>query len=103
MANFAVIKTGGKQYKVALGDILKVERLNFNEGQEVSFDTLLLAQEDKVTLGHPFLGKTKVWGKVLGEEKDKKIRVIKFKAKSRYNRTKGHRQVISLVRIEKIT
>ena len=103
MTKIAVIKTGGKQYKVKEGQQIKVEKLDKKEGAKVSFDTLLIATTDakEVNIGKPGLGK-KVEGKVVEQGRNKKVSVIKFKNKTRYLRNKGHRQAYSKVEIKKI-
>ena len=99
---FAVIKTGGKQYKVAEKDKLKIEKLNIDEGQKVEFDqVLLVADGDKVEVGAPTL-KNKVTAKVLAQGKAKKVRVVKYKRKTRYHKVYGHRQPFTEVEIQKI-
>jgi len=102
---FAVIKTGGKQYKVNVGDKLKIERLDAEAGESVEFkEVLMQADEDNgiVKIGRPFIDGAKVTGKVLGEEKDDKITIIKFKPKKRYKRKAGHRQLHTEVEITEI-
>lgn len=103
MAKIAVIKTGGKQYKVKEGQVIKIEKLDSAVGEPVKFDTLLVASEDgnEHDLGSPSLGK-KVLGKIVEQGKDKKVRVIKYKNKTRYFRNKGHRQFFTKVEIGKI-
>lgn len=103
MAKIAVIKTGGKQYKVKKGQTVKVEKLNTEVGKKIKFDTLMIATADgkEVNLGKPSLGK-KVEGKVVEQGRDKKITVIKFKNKIRYLRNKGHRQAFTKVEITSI-
>lgn len=103
MAKIAVIKTGGKQYKVKKGNIVKIEKLDKKEGAKVTFDTLMIAEADgkELNLGKPSLG-NKVEGKIIEQGKDKKISVIKYKNKTRYLRNKGHRQMYSKVKIESI-
>jgi large subunit ribosomal protein L21 len=99
---YAVIKTGGKQYRVAEGETLTVEKINIEEGKPVEFDqVLLLVKDGQVEVGTPVL-KAKVKGTVKDQAKDKKIRVSRFKAKTQYRRTVGHRQPVTVVRIEKI-
>lgn len=100
MSKIAVIKTGGKQYKVKPGQVLKVELLNKKEGETVKFETLLMADSDgkNVEIGKPTLGE-KVTGKIVENGKDKKTTVVKYKNKTRYLRTKGHRQNYSKVEI----
>lgn len=99
---WAIIRTGGKQYKVAEGDILDVEKLNIEENKPVSFDEVLAVGGDEVKLGLPLVEKAKVDGKVLSTFRGKKIRVVKFKSKSRYSRSTGHRQSYTKVQVEKI-
>lgn len=102
MSAWAVIKTGGKQYKVAEGDSISVEKLG-PETESVSFDqVLLISKGEKLEVGQPFVEKAKVKGKILENFKDKKVRVVKFKSKSRYLRTTGHRHQLTRVLIEKI-
>ncbi|MFH1175204.1 MAG: 50S ribosomal protein L21 [bacterium] len=102
---FAIIKSGGKQYKVAIGDKLKLERLNFNEGETVEFAEVLMKADEEngiFQIGRPFIEGAKVVGKVLSEEKDKKVTIIKFKPKKRYKRKMGHRQIKTEVEITDI-
>lgn len=103
MAKIAVIKTGGKQYKVKEGDVLKVEKLDVEAGKKMKFDTLLIAETDGSTmeLGQPSLGE-KVEAEILGDGKAKKILVVKYKNKTRYKRTIGHRQEFTQIKISKI-
>lgn len=100
---FAVIKTGGKQYLVKEGDILKVEKLAADKGTAVSFDVLLQAEDDASVLnvGAPLLA-GKVSGEVVEHGRAKKIEVVKYKAKSRYRRRVGHRQAFTKVKITKL-
>lgn len=93
--------TGGKQYKVAEGDIIRIEKLEGEPNAKVSFDTLMIADGDKVELGAPMLS-GKVSGTIVKQARDPKILVVKFKAKSRYRRRHGHRQLKTEVKIEKI-
>ena len=99
----AVIITGGKQYKVSEGDILKAEKIDKKVGSSVNFDKVLLYSDGKTTeIGRPFLKNVKVAAKILEQKKDKKITVIKYKSKIRYRRKKGHRQLVTRIKIEKI-
>ena len=105
MANkIAVIKTGGKQYKVKKGQTIKIEKLPGEKGGKVKFETLLIAGSDgkEVNVGKPSLGQ-KVEGKIIEQDRDKKITVIKYKNKTRYKRTLGHRQLFTKVEITSIT
>ncbi len=100
---YAVIKTGGKQYKVSEGEELFIEKIAGKNGDSVVFDqVLLLVNEKKADIGRPLVEKAKVKAKILAQTRGKKIRVAKFKAKSRYRRVKGHRQALTQVKIEKI-
>lgn len=103
MTKLAVIKTGGKQYKVLEKQTLKVEKLKVETGQKVKFDTLLIADSEgkSLELGKPSLGE-KVEAKVLEHGKGKKVSVIKYKRKTRYRRNVGHRQPFTKVEIVKI-
>ena len=94
---YAVIKTGGKQYRVEEGTTLLVERLSDDEGAKISLEPLLYAG-DQTLFGADDLAKVKVEAKVIGHERGKKLRIFKFKPKRGYKRTTGHRQ--ELTRIE---
>lgn len=103
MAEIAVIKTGGKQYLVAPGKKLKVEKLPGKEGSDVEFSEVLLIENDKgLQIGAPFVENAKVKGKVLQQEKGKKIVISKYKAKKREKTKKGHRQLFTEVQITSI-
>lgn len=97
----AVIKTGGKQYKVAQGQNLKIEKIDAEIGAVLKFQTLLVAEEEKVNMGKPELGEI-VEGKITEHGKGKKISVVKFKNKTRYKKNVGHRQPFTKVEITKI-
>ena len=99
---FAVIKTGGKQYKVAEGDVLRVEKLE-TEGGEIVFKDVLLVVNGEVKLGKPVVSGAKVSAKVLEEGKGEKKMVFKFKSKTRQHKKKGHRQPYTKIEITKIT
>lgn len=98
---FAVIKTGGKQYKVAEGDILTIEKLDKNE-DEVVFEKVLLVANGEVKIGRPTVPGAKVTAKVLEEGKGKKKMVFRYKSKTRQHKKKGHRQPYTKVQILKI-
>ena len=101
---YAVIKTGGKQYRVAKGDEVKVEQLPGEVGDEVAFDQVLLTSNgENVEVGKPLLENSKVVGRITRQGKDKKIVVFKYKRRKGYRRKKGHRQFFTLVRIEDIS
>ena len=100
---YAIIKTGGKQYRVAEGDVICIEKLDAEEGANVTFDDVLTVVDgDAVKVGRPLVEGAKVTGKVQTQGKGKKIRVFKYKAKSTYRRRQGHRQPFTKVVIEKI-
>jgi large subunit ribosomal protein L21 len=98
----AVIKTGGKQYKVAQGQGLKIEKIDAEVGTALKFQTLLVAEEENVQLGKPSLGEI-VEGKIVEQGKSKKVSVVKFKNKTRYKKNVGHRQPFTKVEITKIS
>ena len=100
---YAVIETGGKQYKVSEGDVLFVEKLNVEEGTEVTFDkVLLVADGENVKVGAPTVEGAAVTAKVVKNGKAKKIYVFKMKRKKNYRRKKGHRQPFTKVEITSI-
>lgn len=100
---YAIIETGGKQYKVQEGDIVYVEKLNLEEGEAVSFEkVLLMSSETGLTPGKPYVDGAKVEGTVLANGKSKKIVVFKYKAKKNIRSKQGHRQPFTKVQIDKI-
>ena len=101
---YAIIKTGGKQYKVKEGEILKVEKLPVNEGETVEFDRVLAVSDEngEVEFGQPVLENCKVSGRVIEQGKNKKIVVFKYKPKKRYRKKMGHRQPYTKVLINDI-
>jgi len=107
---FAVIKTGGKQYKVAEGDVLRVEKLESKDGKVVFEDVLLVVNPDasvgaggEVKLGKPVVSGAKVSAKILEEGKGAKKMVFRFRSKTRQHKKKGHRQPYTKIEITKIT
>lgn len=100
---YAIIKTGGKQYKVAEGDEVIVEKLEVEEGGDVTFDEVLsIVDGENIRIGQPKVEGAKVSGKVVKNGKGPKIRIFKFKHKTNYRRRAGHRQPFTKVKIEKI-
>ncbi len=100
---YAVIKTGGKQYKVAEGDEVIIEKLDAEEGGKVEFEeVVLVADGDDVKVGTPTVKGAKVTGSVVKNGKGPKIRIFKYKHKNNYRRRQGHRQPFTKVKIEKI-
>lgn len=100
---YAVFETGGKQYKVAPGEVIQIEKVSQKQDDELLFDKVLLYVSDgKIKVGTPYLKDARVLAKVLKHEKGEKIRVGKFKAKARYRKVHGHRQDLTSIKIEKI-
>ena len=103
MSKFAIIKTGGKQYKVREKDVLKIEKISGETGDSVEFDyVMMVADGDKIEIGKPILENRKVLAKIIDKGKSKKVLVVKYKAKTRYKRRVGHRQMFTQVEILKI-
>ncbi|MBQ9730466.1 MAG: 50S ribosomal protein L21 [Clostridia bacterium] len=98
---YAIIDNGNKQYKVAEGDIVKVEKLSAKEGESVSFNVVMVAGDDGIKVGAD-VANAKVSGTVVKQAKDKKIIVFKYKAKKNERKKQGHRQPFTAVKIEKI-
>lgn len=100
---YAVIKTGGKQYKVAEGDEIIIEKLNVEEGATVTFDEVFaIVDGEEVKIGQPKVDGAKVTASVVKNGKGPKIRIFKYKHKTNYRRRMGHRQPFTKVKIEKI-
>ena len=101
---YAVIKTGGKQYRVQEGDIIRVEKLDVEEGSVVQFgEVLALSNDDGLKVGAPVVDGAVVEANVLSQGKAKKIIVFKYKAKKNYRKKQGHRQPYTQVQITKIS
>lgn len=100
---YAIFQTGGKQYRVSEGDVITVEKIAANEGDVVTFDQVLTVVNDAdVKVGTPVVEGAKITAKVEKQDKDRKILVFKYKAKSNYRRRQGHRQPFTKLTIEKI-
>jgi large subunit ribosomal protein L21 len=99
---YAIFKTGGKEYKVSPGSVVRVERLSAEPGAAVEFNHVLAVRKETLTLGSPLVANAKVTGKVLRQARASKVRVFKFKASKQYRRTRGHRQSFSEVLISDI-
>jgi large subunit ribosomal protein L21 len=100
---YAVIASGGKQYKVREGEILKLEKLDGQVGSEVAFDqVLLLSDGEAVKIGQPTLADVAVRGHIMEQGREKKILVFKYKRRKRYRRKQGHRQSYTAVKIDRI-
>lgn len=100
---YAVIKTGGKQYRVKEGDVIKLETLPEEVGSEVSFsEVLMLADGDKVTCGTPLVAKAQVKAEVIEHGRHKKVKIIKFRRRKHHMKQMGHRQNYTQVKITAI-
>ncbi len=100
---YAIVETGGKQYRVEEGETLLVERLNVPAGETVTLDRVLLVVDgETVRVGTPQVPGAQVVARVLGETKGPKIRVFKYRPKKNYRRRRGHRQIYTALQIEKI-
>ncbi len=102
---FAILETGGKQYRVEPGDIIEVERIDHSKisnQNKVSFDSVLLIKDQDLHIGQPYVKNGRIVAKILDEFKDKKIIVFKKKSKKGYKKTRGHRQLLHRIEIEKI-
>ena len=101
---YAVIMTGGKQYRVKEGDVLAIEKIGLEPGRKAQFDRVLLIEDgEAVQVGTPVLDNAMVLGLVLENFKDEKVLVFKKKRRKQYRRTRGHRQQLTKVRITRIT
>jgi len=101
---YAIIETGGKQYKVQEGDVLFIEKLDYEQGDEIVFDkVILVGKDDETVLGSPTVAGAKVTGTLIKNDKAKKITVFTYKAKKNEKRKMGHRQPYSKVQISSIT
>ena len=99
---YAIIATGGKQYKVAEGDIIKVEKLGVEAGETVTFDQVLAVNNGQLAVGCPTVEGATVTATVVSEGKAKKVIVYKYKRKTGYHKKNGHRQSFTQVKIDKI-
>ncbi len=99
---YAIIATGGKQYKVSEGDIITIEKLGAAAGETVTFDQVLAVNNGELVAGSPTVAGATVTASVVKEGKGKKVIVYKFKRKTGYHKKKGHRQLYTKVKIEKI-
>ena len=99
---YAIIATGGKQYRVSEGDVIYIEKIDAQVDSTVSFDVLLMGNDGDVKIGTPVVEGVKVEGKVVGQIRGEKIVVYKYKSKKNYGRKQGHRQPYTKVEITKI-
>jgi len=100
---YAIIESGGKQYKISEGDIIKVETMKGNVGDIVEIDkVLLLKKDEEVKVGNPLVSEAKIVGEIVEKGKDKKIIVFKFKRRKNYRKKRGHRQQYTFLKINQI-
>ena len=96
---YAIVTTGGKQYKVSQDDIINVEKLDAKVGDKINLDVMMLVDGDKVTNGNPLVKTAEVIAEVLEQGKEDKVVVFKYKAKKNYRRKQGHRQPFTALKI----
>ena len=102
--NFAVIATGGKQYKVFEGHVFDIEKIDVDAGSSILLDRVLLAHIDGETLvGKPFVSSVSIHVTIQGNYRDKKVRIVKFKRRKHHMKTKNHRQTYTTLHVDKIT
>jgi len=99
---YAVIESGGKQYRVSPGDVVKLEKIDVPVGEEVVFEQVLLVKNDQTIVGNPLVAGAKVLGEVVEQGKGKKIIVFKYKRRKGYRKKRGHRQLYTAVKIKEI-
>ena len=100
---YAIVNSGGKQYKVEEGDILRVEKVPGDIGNKIEFERVLMVSDgENIHVGDPVLENTTVQGHIIEQDKGKKIIVFKYKRRKRYRRKQGHRQLYTAVKIDKI-
>ena len=101
---YAVVKTGGKEYRVSKGDLIRVEKMDGKVGDQVSLDhVLLISQEGEMQVGAPLLSNARVTGEIVDQAKGKKVLIFKMKKRKNYRRLKGHRQDYTYLRVKDIT
>ena len=104
MTDFAIVQTGGKQYRVKSGDTIRVESLAGDQGDTITLDDVrLISKDGEVTIGKPSIEGAEVTAEVVNKVKDKKVIVFKYKAKTRYRKKNGHRQNFTDLRVTQIT
>jgi large subunit ribosomal protein L21 len=101
---YAVVKTGGKEYRISKGDVIRVEKTDGKVGDEVTIkEVLMVSQEGQVQLGNPLLANAVITGEIVQEVKGKKTVTYKMKRRKNYRRTKGHRQTYTYIRVNNIS
>ena len=100
----AVVKTGGKEYRISKGDLIRVEKMEGKVGDQVTMkDILMISDEDKVQVGNPFLTNAVITGEIVQQVRGKKVLIYKMKRRKNYRRTKGHRQTYTYIRVNDIS
>lgn len=99
---YAIVRAGGKQYRVEQGDTIYVERLESSVGEKVTLGEVLLVGGDETRVGRPTIENAAVLAQVVAQGRDRKVRVFKYKKRKHYRRTRGHRQAFTALRIEAI-
>ncbi len=99
---YAIFRTGGKQYKVSPGDVIRVEKLPAQEGSQVEFHHVFAVRKETLRVGDPLVKDARVTGVVLRNGRARKVRVLKYKRKKQYRRTLGHRQSFSEVLVQEV-
>ena len=99
---YAIFRTGGRQFKVSPGDVIKVERLPGEPGSQVEFNHVFAVRKESLSVGTPLVENARVTGVILRNARAPKIRVLKYKRKKQYRRTAGHRQAYSEIQIKEI-
>ena len=101
---YAVVKTGGKEYRISKGDVIRVEKMEGRVGDQVSMkDVLMVSREGQMQLGNPLLASAVITGEIVQEVKGKKTVTYKMKRRKNYRRTKGHRQTYTYIRVNDIS
>lgn len=101
---YAIIETGGKQYKVSEGDVITIEKINALAGSEFVFDKVMAVSNDgELKIGAPYVNGASVNASVIGDGKEKKVIIYKYKSKKGFHKKKGHRQPFTKIKIEKIS
>lgn len=100
---YAVVKTGGKEYRISPGDLIRVEKLEGKVGDQVTMkDILMVSHEDQVQVGNPLLSNAVITGEIVQQVKGRKVLIYKMKRRKNYRRTKGHRQTYTYIRVNEI-
>jgi len=101
---YAVVKTGGKEYRISQGDLIRVEKMEGKVGDQVTMkDILMVSHEGQVQVGNPLLANAVITGEIVQQVKGKKVLIYKMKRRKNYRRTKGHRQTYTYVRVNDIS